>query len=287
MNGVLLIHKEEGMSSFAVLHQLKKILSISKIGHAGTLDPLATGVLVVLLGEATKLSYYLLEKEKEYIAEVLLGISTTTQDILGEVVEEKEVNDSIKPLEVLSTFLGEQKQLPPMYSAIKIQGQKLYDLARKGKTIHREERNINVYQLSLEEEVTYNNRQAKFKIRTLVSKGTYIRTLCEDIGKVLGYPACMASLVRTKSGIFSLENAYTLEQVRNGNYQVLDMNECLVDIPEQKMTEELYNKVKYGQKLSFDAIEDQIDLVKLTYQGKLVAIYKKQEQEYKVERVWN
>lgn len=287
MNGVLLVHKEEGLSSFAVLHKLKKILHIDKIGHAGTLDPLASGVLVVLLGEGTKLSNYLLEKDKEYIARILIGKSTTTQDILGDVVAEKEVQELKNVEETLDGFLGESKQLPPMYSAIKKDGKKLYELARKGQVIERDKRTIYVSDISLESDIVYQDGCAEFTFRTTVSKGTYIRTLCEDIGEKLGYPACMKSLVRSKSGIFSLKNAYTLAQIEQGMYKLLEMNECLVDITEQKMDEALYDKVKYGQKLPHSAIACGVDIVKLSYNNRLIAIYKKHETEYKVERVWN
>ena len=181
MNGIIIINKPQGFTSQDVVSKTKKILNQKKAGHTGTLDPLATGVLPVLLGNATKLSKYLIEHDKTYIAKIHLGQKTETGDSEGKIIEEKIVPElSVRKIEeTLNCFLGKQMQLPPMYSAIKVNGKKLYEYAREGKTA--EIPKIEVYSISL---INFENSEIEFEVS--VSKGTYIRTLCEDIAKCLG-----------------------------------------------------------------------------------------------------
>ena len=212
MNGIINVNKTKGITSFDVIRKLRKILSLRKIGHTGTLDPLAEGVLLVCVGKATKLAQDIEAYSKEYIAEFELGYKTDTYDIQGAVIEKVD-NFSVseeKLLEVINSFLGNIKQVPPMYSAIKINGQKLYELARKGEIVEREARDIFIENIELLE---FNGKKAKIKCN--VSKGTYIRSLVYDIGEKLGTFATMTSLVRTKVGEETIEKSFTLEEIEN------------------------------------------------------------------------
>lgn len=212
MNGIINVNKPKGITSFDVIRKLRKILSLKKIGHTGTLDPLAEGVLLVCVGKATKLAQDIEAHSKEYIAEFELGYKTDTYDIEGTVIDKVE-NFSVtkeKLLEVINTFLGNIKQIPPMYSAIKVNGQKLYDLARKGETIEREARDIFIESIELLE---FDGKKAKIKCS--VSKGTYIRSLIYDIGEELKTFAVMTSLLRTKVGEETLDKSFTLSEIEN------------------------------------------------------------------------
>lgn len=212
MNGIINVNKPKGITSFDVIRKLRKILSLRKIGHTGTLDPLAEGVLLVCVGKATKLAQDIEAHSKEYIAEFELGYKTDTYDIEGTVIDKVE-NFSVtkeKLLEVINTFLGNIKQIPPMYSAIKVNGQKLYDLARKGETIEREARDIFIESIELLE---FDGKKAKIKCS--VSKGTYIRSLIYDIGEKLGTFAVMTSLLRTKVGEETLDKSFTLAEIES------------------------------------------------------------------------
>ena len=212
MNGIINVNKPKGITSFDVIRKLRKILSLRKIGHTGTLDPLAEGVLLVCVGKATKLAQDIEAHSKEYVAEFELGYKTDTYDIEGTVIDKVE-NFSVtkeKLLEVINTFLGNIKQIPPMYSAIKVNGQKLYDLARRGETIEREARDIFIESIELLE---FDGKKAKIKCS--VSKGTYIRSLIYDIGEKLGTFAVMTSLLRTKVGEETLDKSFTLAEIES------------------------------------------------------------------------
>lgn len=207
--GIIVIHKEKGFTSHDVVAKLRGILHMKKIGHTGTLDPDATGVLPVALGKGTKLVDLLTDKEKTYEAVLHLGITTDTQDMSGTVLEEKQVSVTEEEVkEVLKGFQGEQMQVPPMYSALKLNGKKLYELAREGKTVERKARPVCFYEITPLEIAL-----PLIKIRVTCSKGTYIRTLCHDVGQRLGCGGCMEELLRTKVGRFSLEESYTLGEV--------------------------------------------------------------------------
>ena len=210
INGVLNVWKEAGFTSHDVVAKLRGILHQKKIGHTGTLDPDATGVLPVCLGKGTRLCDMLTDETKTYEALLHLGIATDTQDMSGTVtaeapvtVTEEEVRDCI------ASFAGEQQQVPPMYSAIKINGQKLYDLARKGKEVERKPRNITIFELELLEQVN----ETDYLLRCRCSKGTYLRTLCHDIGEKLGCHGCMEQLIRTRVGQFDRNGAHTLDEI--------------------------------------------------------------------------
>ena len=215
MNGIINIYKEKGFTSHDVVAKLRGILKMKKIGHTGTLDPEAEGVLPVCLGTATRLCDMLTDKIKEYCAVIRFGITTDTEDMTGEIIEELPVLATEEDLRAcLQTFIGEQEQIPPMYSAIKVEGKKLYELAREGKVIERKGRPIVIHDIVLSS-VTLDKDGHLFEAELIVTcgKGTYIRSLCRDIGKALGTCACMKSLLRTRSGNSYLENSFKLSEV--------------------------------------------------------------------------
>jgi len=209
MNGILNVLKPAGMTSFDVIGYLRKILKIKKIGHTGTLDPAAVGVLPICIGKATKAIEFMMDKDKIYRAELTLGISTDTQDSTGETINIKDVSVTREQIiNATNSFCGKYLQLPPMYSAIKVNGRKLYDLARAGLEVERKEREVEIHFINI---LSIRNNRVIFDVGC--SKGTYIRTLCSDIGEKLGCGGHMSFLVRTKAGQFSLEDSLTLEEI--------------------------------------------------------------------------
>lgn len=210
MDGILVVNKPAGITSHDVVDFIRRKFNIKRVGHAGTLDPMARGVLVMLLGKATKLSNTFIQDDKEYIAKVFFGKKTDTQDSQGKVIEEKNIDslDIAAIKKVLNNFKGDIDQVPPMVSAIKHKGKKLYQLARSGKTVKREPRKIRISDIEILE---FKFPELTFRVRC--SKGTYVRTLCEDIGRSLGVPSHMSGLVRTRSGDFLLENSKALGDI--------------------------------------------------------------------------
>ena len=210
MNGIIVIDKEPGFTSHDVVAKMRGICGQRKIGHTGTLDPMATGVLPVCLGSATKLCDMLADRDKEYVAELLLGVETDTQDVTGQVLARcpVEVQES-QVRSVAASFVGEYRQVPPMYSALKVNGKKLCDLARAGKEVERKARPVQIYELEILE-----CRLPVVRMRVVCSKGTYIRTLCSDMGERLACGGTMQSLRRTRVGMFSLEDACTLGELQ-------------------------------------------------------------------------
>ena len=210
INGITTIFKEEGFTSHDVVAKMRGICGQKKIGHTGTLDPMATGVLPVCLGNATKVCDMLADRDKEYVAELLLGVETDTQDITGRILRERPVESKQEEVRrAAASFLGEYLQIPPMYSAIKIQGKKLYELARAGKEVERRPRPVTIYELEILECAL-----PAVRFRAVCSKGTYIRTLCADIGEKLGCGGTMKRLQRTRVGEFSLEGALKLSEIQ-------------------------------------------------------------------------
>lgn len=206
INGIINVYKEKGFTSFDVVAKMRGMFHQKKIGHTGTLDPDAEGVLPVCLGKATKVCDLLTDKDKEYRAVLLLGVETDTQDISGEVLNEREVSVSEEEVKnVIMSFVGAYEQVPPMYSALKVNGQKLCDLARKGITVERKARPVTIHHIEI-----ISMQLPEVQMVVSCSKGTYIRTLCDDIGKKLGCFGCMKSLLRTKVDRFVLQDAYKL-----------------------------------------------------------------------------
>lgn len=210
INGIINIHKEAGFTSHDVVAKMRGICGQKKIGHTGTLDPMATGVLPVCLGSATKLCDMLTDKDKEYVTELLLGQTTDTQDVTGQVLTECPVNVSEEQVRAaVMSFVGDYAQVPPMYSALKVNGKKLYELARAGKEVERKARPVRILEIEI-----LDVRLPVVKMRVACSKGTYIRTLCADIGEKLGCGGTMKSLVRTRVADFTLANAVTLGELQ-------------------------------------------------------------------------
>ena len=213
MNGIIIINKPKGCTSHDIVYKIKKMFN-QKVGHTGTLDPMATGVLPILVGKGTLCSKYLINHDKIYEVELQLGKKTDTADIEGNVIEEKEVLDNILDINnvesVLKTFLGKQKQTPPMYSAIKVKGKKLYEYARKGQNIEVEPRNIEIYNIQL---ININKEEKIVKFKVHCSKGTYIRSLCEDIATRLETIGFMKNLNRIQVGDFNIKNAIEIEEL--------------------------------------------------------------------------
>lgn len=219
INGIINVYKEKGYTSHDVVAKMRGILKMKKIGHTGTLDPDATGVLPVCIGSGTKLVDMITDKDKTYEAVLKLGITTDTQDITGKVLKEAEVTVDFKQIEeVINSFIGEYLQLPPMYSAIKVNGKKLYELARQGMEIERERRKVVIEDIRI---LGYDSDLNEIKLSVDCSKGTYIRTLLHDIGETLGCGGCMKSLIRTRVGNFCLENALMLSEIEK--YQHSDL----------------------------------------------------------------
>ena len=220
--GIIIIDKPEGWTSQDVAAKLRGVFHERRVGHGGTLDPMATGVLPVFIGRATRAVEFFESAEKEYVAGLRLGLETNTQDTTGETVAEKPVSVTREQVQdVLTTFLGRQQQLPPMYSAVKIGGKKLYELARQGKTVERKPREIEILELELLE-----GSGVDYTIRVRCSKGTYIRTLCHDIGQALGCGGCMSSLRRTGAGCYGIGQAVTMDALLT----MADPTTCLLPV---------------------------------------------------------
>lgn len=229
-NGIVIIDKPADWTSMDVCAKLRGILKTKKVGHAGTLDPMATGVLPVFVGQATRAVSFAESGRKEYVAGLRLGLVTNTQDTSGEVLEEHAVETTEEELRgVLSHFTGEIEQIPPMFSAIKVGGKKLYELARKGQEVERKSRPVTIYEL----ELLGKKEEGEYLLRILCSKGTYVRTLCHDIGAALGCGGCMSSLRRTMAAGYTLDDAVTLEQVQEkGEALLRNVDSLFADCPD-------------------------------------------------------
>ena len=253
MDGTIVINKEKGCTSHDIVYKVKKMFN-TKVGHTGTLDPNATGVLPILLGKGTKISKYLIEHDKEYEVVLQLGVKTTTADEEGEIIEEKEVlKESLEQLEIeriLKSFIGKIKQMPPKYSAIKVNGRKLYEYARKGQKVEIKPREVEIYNIEITN-IQKEKKQIEFKVSC--SKGTYIRTLCEDIAEKMRTVGYMKELKRTKVGDFNIEQAITLGQLQEKeNIKIITIEEMFKDkeeiILEDSKITLLLNGVKMNMK---------------------------------------
>ena len=273
MNGILIVNKREGFTSRDVVNKLSKIFNTKKIGHTGTLDPIAKGVLVVVIGKYTKLCEDLTQTYKEYIATFKLGILTDTLDITGKVIDEKDVTVNEEEIRnVISSYKCIYDQEVPIYSSVKINGRKLYEYARNGEKVVLPKRKVDIKNI----EVIDINKDL-IKIKCLVSKGTYIRSLIRDIGSSLNTFATMTDLIRTKQGIFDISNSYTLEDIENGNYKLIDIEDvmdiCVID-------DDAYLKdVTNGVKLKLD-IKNEYILFK--HEGNNIALYKKDNDYFRM-----
>lgn len=295
MDGMITIYKEKGYTSHDVVAKLRGILHQKKIGHTGTLDPDAVGVLPVCLGKGTKLCGLLTDKDKTYIAVCRLGIETDTQDMTGQILQQHTVNVTAKEVkECITSFLGAYEQIPPMYSALKIGGRKLYDLAREGISVERKPRTVMIYGAEL---LSYDETGHSFTMEVHCSKGTYIRTLCHDIGRKLGCGAAMQQLTRTRVAQFMLDEALTLKQVEE-LYKSGNLNDYVIPIdamfPEygkvsvkKDACKRLYNgNVLYTEdliKLQENEQGDTAGQEFLVYdaEGRFIAVYQEKDHEYR------
>lgn len=274
MHGIVIVNKEKGYTSRDVVNVLNKEWNIKKIGHTGTLDPIATGVLVMCVGKYTKLVDKITSYDKEYIATIKLGIKTDTLDITGEVLENetpKIINEELL-IKTLNSFLGKSMQEVPKFSAIKIDGKKLYEYARNEEEIVLPKREIEIKEIEL-----LKNTKEEIAFKTVVSKGTYIRSLIRDICKKLDCLGTMSSLIRTRQGIFKIEDAHTLDSIKNKDFKVLDITD-IFPYPHYKLNENEYFKVQNGNPL---VIENNEPYLILEYNDRVVAIYEKNNDIYK------
>ncbi len=273
MNGVLIINKPKDLTSRDVVNIICEKFNTKKVGHTGTLDPIAEGVLVVPIGRALKISELLTSERKEYIAKVILGYETDMLDVTG-----KEVNRNIPTctkeeiIKVLNSFIGKYNQQVPMYSAVKKDGKKLYEYARAGIEVTPPSKEIEIFSLELVSDIIYLKDTIEFSIKCEVSKGTYIRSLIRDIAYKLDTFGTMKELIRTKQGNFSIDNSYTLEQIEDDKYTLLSIKEALPNIKVTKIDDELLKKIKNGMILD-SFFEDDIALL-MDYNNNEIAIYK-------------
>lgn len=278
MDGILVVNKPKGITSFDVIRKVSKILGIKKIGHTGTLDPIASGVLVLTIGSYTKVSDLLLSTDKEYIATAKLNILTDTLDTEGKVIKTDSKRIAKDVLEkAVNSYEKTYQQEVPMYSAVKVKGKKLYEYARNGEEVLLPKKEVTIKEIKLLE---YNDNIFKFKCT--VSKGTYIRSLIRDIGESLGTCAVMSELVRTRQGKFSINEAYSLEDIEKGNYKLLTLDEVL-DVEVVDVSEELFHKIKNGAKL--ENTFNIKDRVIFKYDNKIIALYKLEEGMLKVDKM--
>ena len=253
MNGVIIIDKEKGYTSHDVVNIIRKELKIKKVGHTGTLDPNATGVLPILVGEATKISKYLIEHNKTYIAELVLGKKSSTGDGEGDILEKKMIPElTIDKIEnTLKEFLGKQKQIPPIYSAVKVNGKKAYEYAREGKKVELNEREIEIYKIEL---ICYKKDTITFEVNC--SKGTYIRVLCENIAEKLGTVGYMKNLKRTKVDKFNLEQAVKLEAIKEKidvvKDRIISVEKIFLDTEKIQLNEYKLNLFLNGVRLTYN-----------------------------------
>ena len=291
MNGIINLKKEAGMTSHDAVFKLRKILGTKKIGHGGTLDPDVVGVLPIAVGKATRMVEFMQDEGKVYEGEITLGYSTTTEDASGEVVAETPV---LSPLddklvdEAIASLTGPITQIPPMYSAVKVNGRKLYEYARTGQEVERPERQVTIYSFERTSPISYDEKLARFTFRVKCSKGTYIRTLSVDLGEKLGYAAHMSQLTRTSAAGLQLEDSLTLEEIAEkveaGQLDFLHPLEIGTgDLVKVYLTPEQAQEVRYGRFIDLDQSENQL----AAFEGeKLLAILEKRDNLYKPRKVF-
>lgn len=278
MHGIIVVDKEYGVTSRDVVNEIEHIFKTKKVGHTGTLDPIATGVLVITIGKYTKLNELLTSTYKEYVATMKLGVTTDTFDTEGKVLTENKIEVSKEEIiNTISSFKGGYDQEVPIYSSVKVKGKKLYEYARENVDVELPKRMVDIKEIEV---LSINNDIVVFK--TLVSKGTYIRSLINDIGTSLGCGAIMTSLRRTKQGIFSIENAYKLEDIKNGNYKFEDVIKSL-NLTTFEVDDYLLNKINNGS-----IIENRYNVNEIifTKDNEMIAIYKKYDKDKTKMKPW-
>ena len=274
-SGVIVVNKEKDMTSFDVVNEISHLFGIKKVGHTGTLDPMAEGILIICIGKATKIVELLTAKDKEYVAGVKLGIKTDSYDITGNILDTKEVKDIENLEEVILSYKKTYLQEVPIYSAVKVDGKKLYEYARNNKEVELPKKEVTIKEIELLEK-----DKDTFIIKTLVSKGTYIRSLINDIGNSLNTYATMTSLNRTKQGKVTINDSYKLNDIKSNNYKYYKIEEVL-DYPIIKVDEDLEFKIKNGVKIK-NTFEIENKVLFVNKNNKLLGIYEKNNEELKV-----
>ncbi|NNV04977.1 tRNA pseudouridine(55) synthase TruB [Geobacillus sp. C56-T2] len=287
MDGVLLLHKPKGMTSHDCVASVRRLLGVKKAGHTGTLDPNVSGVLPICLGKATRIAEFLTGATKTYEGEVTLGAATTTEDADGDIIAARPIERAIARAEieaVLDSLTGEMEQTPPMYSAVKVGGKKLYEYARAGLEVERPVRRVTIYELKLlDEREQFTGETVSFRFRVTCSKGTYVRTLAVTIGERLGYPAHMSDLVRTASGPFRLEECVTLAELARRAADgtaaslIIPIERALFHLPKYQINDKVAEKVKNGALLRLPAFFEQVDgpIVLVSPEREALALYVK------------
>ena len=286
MNGILLVNKPKDYTSRDIVNIISKKLNTKKVGHTGTLDPIAEGVLVLCIGSSLKLVEILTNHDKEYIAELIVGYETDTLDITGSILKEKKINNLEKKQvkNVLKNFTGEIIQEVPKYSAVKVNGKKLYEYARNNIEVDLPKRKVNIYDIELFSDIKKDeDNNFIFKIKCRVSRGTYIRSLIRDIGLSLGSYATMKSLIRTSLGDFNIKDSYTLEQIDNNEYELLDPIDVL-SFPKVIVDSNMENKIRNGMIL--DKFFNEDTAIILNKNNELLAIYKVKDNDKLLVKPW-
>lgn len=283
MDGILVINKPKDFTSHDVINVLRGILKTRKLGHTGTLDPDATGVLVVGVNKGTKIMKYLNSDEKKYVARVAIGIATDTLDKTGTVLETVPVTQIENVDEVVQSFLGTYTQTPPMYSAVKYKGKRLYEYARKGIVIDDiPSRDIEVFDIKRISDIIYKDNVAYFDYEVHASKGLYVRTLSYDIGKKLGFPAHNYDLQRTMAGTFTIEDSYTLDEVRDNKHKIVSMTDSLDFMEKLEINDAIKKHIANGMAISLKQFKKAVLTRIVDKDDNLLAIYDKHETDAKM-----
>lgn len=291
INGIINLKKEAGMTSHDAVFKLRKILHEKKIGHGGTLDPDVVGVLPIAIGKATRVIEYMTEAGKVYRGQICLGFSTTTEDASGEVVEKTPVSTELTEDAIdqaMASFVGEITQIPPMYSAVKVDGKRLYEYARTGQDVERPKRHVTIYDFKRTSPLIVKDDCCYFDFEVACSKGTYIRTLSVDLGKSLGFASHMSYLERQASAGLQLEDALTLSEITEKVAQddfsfLLPIEYGVMDLPRVDLTENQVTEISFGRKIALDRTEEQLAAF---YQDKVVAILIPRDDQYKPNKVF-
>ena len=275
MNGILIINKPLGYTSRDIVNIVGKALNTKKVGHTGTLDPNASGVLVLCIGKALKMCELMTNHDKEYMAEVILGISTDTLDMDSNATVLQDVNVNIeksKIEDVVKSFIGKYEQVVPVYSSVKVNGRKLYEYARSNTKVDLPKKEVQINDISIVDDIICIDGKIHFNIKCSVSKGTYVRALIRDIGNKLGVPAVMNKLVRTKVGNFDLENSYSLDDIKSGNFKLIDICSAFPSIKQIVVDDKIANKIKNG--VILDKFFDSDIAFIIDKSNNLLALYK-------------
>ncbi len=279
MDNIIVVNKDKDYTSRDVVNVIGKIFNTKKVGHTGTLDPLATGVLIICMNKALKVVDLITASDKEYIAKVVLGIDTDTLDITGNIINECKTDVNVDMVKsVLNSFVGKSIQEVPKYSAVKVNGKKLYEYARNGIDIELPKKEIQIFDIELISDIDIVDGHQEFSFKVKVSKGTYIRSLIRDIGVKLGCFACMKELTRTKQGKFSIDKSYTLNDIKNGNYKLLNIKD-VIDIEKVVVSDDMLFKIKNGMILDKFFISDKALI--LDNNGNEIGIYKTYDKDSK------